>query len=258
VRAWKNGVFTEDARREHLISQAKRGHQLSAETNTGETSRRDRAVARVLDPARERAETRVQRFLDAALELMEKSPGAEFSVQEVVERSGQSLRSFYQYFDGKYELLLALLEDSIRTTTVEIQTKVEAETGAMERLRRFAFEYYIYCNPRIHPNSKTVASNTEKHPPFILGSFAVQLLTDHPAEASRAFVPLVQLLEDLLADARADGAIDPPISDQRLAGVLLQAISFSAFALTIGGSPLGATAEQDAGELWDFVLKGLK
>ena len=30
-------------------------------------TRRDLAVARVLDPARERAETRVQRFLDAAL-----------------------------------------------------------------------------------------------------------------------------------------------------------------------------------------------
>jgi AcrR family transcriptional regulator len=229
---------------------------VTAESNTGETSRRDRAVARVLDPARERAETRVQRFLDAALELMEKSPGAEFSVQEVVERSGQSLRSFYQYFDGKYELLLALLEDSIRTTTSEIQAKVETEAGPMERLRRFAFEYYVYCNPRVH--STKAAAGGEKHAPFILGSFAVQLLTDHPAEASRAFVPLVQFLEDLLAEARAAGVIDPPLSDQRLAGVLLQAISFSAFALTIGGSPLGATAEEDAAELWDFVLKGLK
>jgi AcrR family transcriptional regulator len=231
---------------------------VTAETSTGETSRRDRAVARVLDPARERAETRVQRFLDAALELMEKSPGAEFSVQEVVERSGQSLRSFYQYFDGKYELLLALLEDSIRTTTSEIQAKVETEASPMERLRRFSFEYYVYCNPRGRLNSKSAGSDGGKRPPFILGSFAVQLLTDHPAEASRAFVPLVQLLEALLADARATGDINPPISDQRLAGVMLQAISFSAFALTIGGQSLGATAEEDATELWEFVLKGLK
>jgi AcrR family transcriptional regulator len=231
---------------------------VSAESGTAETSRRDRAVARVLDPARERAETRVQRFLDAALELMEKSPGAEFSVQEVVERSGQSLRSFYQYFDGKYELLLALLEDSIRTTTAEIQLKIETEQDPLERLRRFALEYYVYCNPRLQSNGKAAVASGAKHPPFILGSFAVQLLTDHPAEASRAFVPLVQLLETLLDDARVAGVINLPIGERRLAGVLLQAISFSAFALTIGGSPLGATAEDDAAELWSFVLKTLK
>ncbi len=77
------------------------------------TSWRDLAVARSLDPARARAEKRVQRFLDAALELMARSPEKEFTVQEVVERSGQSLRSFYQYFAGKHELLLALFEESV-------------------------------------------------------------------------------------------------------------------------------------------------
>src|SRR5882757_3140818 len=86
---------------------------------------RDLAVARSLDPARERAEKRVQRFLDAALELMSSSPDKEFTVQEVVERSGQSLRSFYQYFAGKYELLLALFEDSIRSTTVQLHEALD-------------------------------------------------------------------------------------------------------------------------------------
>ena len=73
-------------------------------------------MARSLDSARLRAESRVQRFLDAALELMNSASGKEFTVQEVVERSGQSLRSFYQYFAGKYELLLALFEESVRST----------------------------------------------------------------------------------------------------------------------------------------------
>ena len=77
---------------------------------------REQAVARSLDSARLRAESRVQRFLDAALELMNSASGKEFTVQEVVERSGQSLRSFYQYFAGKYELLLALFEESVRST----------------------------------------------------------------------------------------------------------------------------------------------
>src|SRR5436305_15129530 len=98
------------------------------------TSRRDLAVARVLDPARSRAETRVQRFLDAALELMNSASTKDFTVQEVVERSGQSLRSFYQYFDGKYELLLALFEESVRVTAAHVQEAIADEKDPLERL----------------------------------------------------------------------------------------------------------------------------
>ena len=74
-------------------------------------------MARSLFTARARAENRLQRFLDAALELMnEGESGSDFTVHEVVERSGQSLRLFYQYFGGKHELLLALFEESVRST----------------------------------------------------------------------------------------------------------------------------------------------
>ena len=67
---------------------------------------RDQAVSRSLDGARVRAEQRVQRFLDAASDLILEKGGLDFTVQDVVERSTQSLRSFYQFFDGKQHLLL--------------------------------------------------------------------------------------------------------------------------------------------------------
>lgn len=57
-----------------------------ASSSSGSSSWRELAVARSLDSARSRAETRVQRFLDAALELMNSDSGKEFTVQEVVER----------------------------------------------------------------------------------------------------------------------------------------------------------------------------
>src|SRR3954451_11810554 len=141
-------------------------------------TRRDLAVARVLDPARARAETRVQRFLDAALDLMK--GGKDFTVQEVVERSGQSLRSFYQYFDGKYELLLALFEDSIRSTVEQLDEVVAAEADPLERLHVFCVEYYQVCSPL----PKTRAG--KKIPAAALAEFAQQLLTEHPKEAARA------------------------------------------------------------------------
>ena len=68
---------------------------MSAETpasppnNEAPLRRRDLAVARSLDSARVRSEGRVQRFLDAGFELLASAEsGKEFTVQEVVDRSG--------------------------------------------------------------------------------------------------------------------------------------------------------------------------
>ncbi len=214
------------------------------------TTWRELAVARSLDPARARAEKRVQRFLDAALELMTSNDGKEFTVQEVVERSGQSLRSFYQYFAGKHELLLALFEESVRTTAEQLRKVVDNEDDPLERLHQFAVEYYRACRP-VPPGRSTRPNSAGA-----MAEFAQQLLTAHPKEASRAFAPVVSLLEEVLDQAAAAGVIRPGVHNQRIAGVLLQAIMFNAFADTISGSPVGP-ADDAADELWDLILHGI-
>ena len=77
-------------------------------------------------------------------------PGSakDFTVQEVVDRSGQSLRSFYQYFGGKHELLLALFEESVQSTTEYLRDKVLREDDPLERLHCFVVEYYRLADPR--------------------------------------------------------------------------------------------------------------
>jgi AcrR family transcriptional regulator len=216
------------------------------------TSWRDLAVARSLDPARVRAEKRVQRFLDAALELMNGGTGRDFTVQEVVERSGQSLRSFYQYFAGKHELLLALFEDAVRSAAEYLREAVdqEPEGDALARLRRYVVEHYELCRPAPKArSSKTVTLRA-------MGEFAQQLLTDHPKEAARAFVPMVTLFDELLDAAGAAGVVRPDLRDSRIAGTVLQAVMFNAFAATISGTPIRED-DADADELWDFILHGI-
>jgi len=219
-------------------------------TDEAVPSRRELAVARSLDPARVRAEKRVQRFLDAALELMTGNGGREFTVQEVVERSGQSLRSFYQYFAGKHELLLALFEESVRSTTEHLAEAVAEEDDPLGRLRRFTVEYYEACRPAGRGRPK------RKRDPAPMAEFAQQLLTGHPQEAARAFAPLVALLEEVL-DAAADaGVIRHDVNNRRIAGVVLQAIMFNAFASTISGQPREGDGEA-AEELWNLLLHGV-
>ncbi len=210
---------------------------------------RDLAVARSLDPARVRAEKRVQRFLDAALELMSSSESKDFTVQQVVERSGQSLRSFYQYFAGKYELLLALFEESVRGSAQHLAETIEGIDEPLERLRALLAEYYRVCTPG--PKGKPARKGTPN--PAAIAEFAQQLLTEHPREAAQAFGPLVDLLEGVLEDAVASGDLRDNLDHRRLAGVLLNEIMFNAFASTIAGTPVQEGAE----DLWELVLHGI-
>jgi AcrR family transcriptional regulator len=213
---------------------------------------RELAVARSLDAARARAESRVQRFLDAALDLMNRSPtGKDFTVQEVVERSGQSLRSFYQYFGGKQELLLALFEESVRSTAELLRERIAAEDAPMDRLHRFVVEYYRLCGPV--PRGKASKNN----PTRALAEFAQQLLTSQPAAAARAFAPLVSLFEEVLGDAANTGDVRPQVRSRRVAGVVLEAIMFNAFSTTIGGVPADSDIADPAEELWELMLHGI-
>ena len=212
---------------------------------------RELAVARSLDPARARAEKRVQRFLDAAVELINSSPtGKEFTVQEVVEQSGQSLRSFYQYFGGKHELLLALFEEAVRTTAATLRDRIEHEDDPLERLHVFVVEYYRLCRPV----GRTRAARNRPTP--AMAEFAQQLLTAHPAEAARAFGPIVALFEDVLSDAVTGGAIRADLPQRRTAGIVLEAIMFNSFSATISGSPTERDGDP-AEELWELLFQGM-
>jgi AcrR family transcriptional regulator len=215
--------------------------------------RRDLAVARSLDSARMRSENRVQRFLDAGFELLASAEsGRDFTVQDVVERSGQSLRSFYQYFAGKHELLLALFDEAIRSTADEVRQEVEQETGALEQLHRFVIGYYLRCLP------DTNGRATKNHPTPVMAEFCHQLLTAHQAEASRAFVPLVALLEEILRDGVAAGVVRPGRDEREVAGMALSTIMFNAaYAGTISGSPDPDDRERAAEQMWEFVSGGM-
>ncbi|HXW33328.1 MAG TPA: TetR/AcrR family transcriptional regulator [Acidimicrobiales bacterium] len=212
---------------------------------------REQAVARSLGSARLRAENRVQRFIDAAFDLLsEAGPGREFTVQDIVERSGQSLRSFYQHFSGKQELLLALFEESVRLTADDLRGRLEGERDPLERLHRLVVDYYALCRPTARLRGKNRA-------PLALAEFAQQLMTASSPEATRAFVPLVSLFTEVFDEAVAAGAVRADLAGRRTVGLLLETIMFSPFSSTIGGPGAELDLGDAAEELWDLILYGI-
>jgi hypothetical protein len=97
----------------------------------------------------------------------------------------------------------------------------------------------------------------KNRPTPAMAEFAQQLLTSHPDEAARAFIPLVSLLTELLDDAASAGAIRSGLEHDRIAGIVLQAIMFNAFATTISGEAGRQSGAAAAEELWDVLFQGV-
>ncbi len=208
---------------------------------------RKRAVSRSLGPARSRAEQRVQRFLDAAFELIDEKGTTDFTIQEVIDRSKQSLRGFYQYFDGKDELLLALFEDSILESSIDLREAVESESEPLARLRAFTIRLHEWCEPADRPR-KRGAHNRRP-----ISEFSVQLAVAHPERVRAAMEPVSRHLLQLVEEAAAAKVINVP--DTRRAAVLVhQTVSYSWLGNRLIQDPRMRISAEDT---WNFCLHGL-
>src|ERR1700743_3201226 len=143
---------------------------------------KQRAVERSIKTAKLRAAQRVQLFLDAAQAIIIEKGSTDFTVQEVVDRPRQSLRSFYLQFDGKHELLLALFEDALSRSADQIRAAPEVHSDPLQRLKGAAELLYEASRP----------DPAAKRPLFT--DFAPRLLLTHPSEVKIAHAPLVTLL----------------------------------------------------------------
>ena len=66
--------------------------------------------------------------------MLERSDGDGFTVQDVADEAGQSLRTLYQYFESKDDLLLAVFEEAMRTYARMIRDAVVDLSDPLDRL----------------------------------------------------------------------------------------------------------------------------
>lgn len=216
-------------------------HEPLVTSPSEEPAWKQRAVERSIKTAKLRAAQRVQRFLDAAQAIIIEKGSTDFTVQEVVDRSKQSLRSFYLQFDGKHELLLALFEDALSRSAEQIRAATAGHTDPMERLK--VAVQLLFESSRPDPAAK--------RPLFT--DFAPRLLVSHPAEVKIAHAPLVVLLTELMEEASAAGALRPEVSPRRIAAMTMQTVMFVAQS---SGTDDGTNKPISADEVWDFCARG--
>ncbi|PRC43530.1 TetR family transcriptional regulator [Mycobacterium sp. ITM-2017-0098] len=212
-------------------------------TASEEPAWKQRAVERSIKTAKLRAAQRVQRFLDAAQAIIIEKGSTDFTVQEVVDRSRQSLRSFYLQFDGKHELLLALFEDALSRSAEQIRAATSGQEEPLERLK-VAIQL-LFESSRPDPAAK--------RPLFT--DFAPRLLVSHPSEVKVAHAPLLALLAELMEEASAAGQLREGVNPKRMAAMTMQTVMFVAQSSgdTSDGGPHPITAD----EVWDFCAHGI-
>lgn len=208
---------------------------------------RQRAVSKSLRAAQTRAEQRVQRLLDAAFSLIDERGSSEFTIQEVVDRSKQSLRGFYQYFDGKEELLFALLEETIREAHADLGAAVESASDPLGRLRAFTIRLHEWCGP-LGPRRKRGAHNRVP-----ISKFSMQLAVENAERVAAAMAPMSRMLIELVEAAVADGSLRVP--EPRRAALLIQQTVM--FGWLMNSLVQDARARATAEDAWEFCLHGL-
>lgn len=209
--------------------------QSAAAAIPTESAVRDRAIERSTRAARERAAQRVQHFLDAARSVIDEKGTTEFTVQEIVDRSKQSLRSFYQYFDGKHELLLALFEEEMGITIGRLVGKA-VDGDPLDRLEHAIGEIFEMSRP----------ARMSGQPVF--GEFALRLLVDHPEEVAASYAPLISYLTEIVQDGLDAGLLRPGKA-RRVAAIVLQTATFASATGATGGRQPVTKAE-----VWQFCF----
>jgi AcrR family transcriptional regulator len=148
-------------------------------------------------------EPRERRFMRSALAILGETGRTDFTVLEVVERSKTSLRSFYQHFSTKDELLLALIDKIMSEST----RKWREETTDLPPIAALRMLIDRICTP--------AESTTQDKVNRGLTYYNDHLAEALPREYARVLSPVHELIKDIINRGIADGSFRKEVGARR-------------------------------------------
>lgn len=194
------------------------------------------SVERSLKSARERAQDRSDRFVNAGIELIKSTGDTGFTVQEVVDESGMSIRTFYLFFASKDDLLLAIHE-SIMSSEVEprLRRRCELESDPIDKIKTF-IEALFELSGSLVPSTRA----------FIIQQH--RLAESRPDDLDVAVEPQVNLFIELLSGAANEGRVRKDL-DVETTARLLHHLILSVVEARVLGSKRSADISPD--QVWE-------
>lgn len=217
--------------------------EIAGTPDGADTSWRDRALERSLKAARAKAMTRSRRYIVTASQMLQESGRTDFTVHELVQRSRTSLRSFYQYFANKEELLLALLEETIADSVAQWREEIEDE-DVLGGLR--VLVHRIYGSTGNDPWNRLNR---------VLASYHAGLAQQEPKAYLGAFAPLVAVIRELIERGAEEGALRSDIPPGQLTAVFVEMVVGATVMSALGGPRFSGASDPD--RMWEFCRSGL-
>ncbi|HZR79965.1 MAG TPA: TetR/AcrR family transcriptional regulator [Candidatus Binatia bacterium] len=201
------------------------------------------SMDRSLRAARARAHARSDRFVAAATQLLQEKGSTEFTVQDVVERSKMSIRTFYKYFASKEDLLVAVSETVVaREAVPRLRKHVDRFRDPMRRLR-------AYVEGLVELTSKTTGPVART-----LTSYQNRLAESRPADLARAMRPQLDFLMELIADIARSQPLRRDLTVETAARLTHYMVLAAVHGRVLGTE--GAAAIP-ARTIWQFCVSGM-
>ena len=196
------------------------------------------ALDRSLVEAKRRALNKSNGFVEAATELLDETGGLNFTVQDVVDRSKLSLRSFYQTFASKDDLLLALFEECVATAAAWQRGKMVRHDDPIEQIRVFLTS--LWSN-QLSPEVVRA-----------LSLYNLTLSASRPSDLAHALEPQLNVLHEAVERGIAAGKVRDDVDSRRLAEILLHTGNAAVHTTIL------QTGSESPDDVWAFCLGGIQ
>ena len=199
------------------------------------------SMQRSLRSARARVHARSDRFVAAATRLLHEKGNTDFTVQDVVDRSRMSIRTFYKYFGSKEELLLAVYETVVaREAVPRLRQRIDKFRDPLLRLK-------AYIEAIVELTAKT------GHVGRMLIHYQNRLAETRPADLATAMKPQFELLVELIRDIARTQPLRGDLTFETAARLTHNTVLAAAHGRALGSEGANIPAET----IWRFCVSGM-
>jgi AcrR family transcriptional regulator len=189
-------------------------------------------------------ESRSSRFMRSALAILGETGRTDFTVLEVVERSKTSLRSFYQHFSTKDELLLALID------------RIMVESTARWREDTDGLDAVTALHQLVERISAPAASTTQDSINRGLTYYNDHLAESLPGEYARVLSPLHVLIGDIIRRGIAEGVFYDRLNVDTTATLIMQTVMGALRLRVLGAEIHGIPIDGD--HIYEFCIRAVR
>jgi AcrR family transcriptional regulator len=214
----------------------------------------ERSANRVLETGRDQILERSRKIVEAAYELLEEQGLEGLTIRAVLKRTGLSRRAFYERFEGKDDLVLAVFEHTIRRAASHLDDLARTTAEPMERLRvivtSIVFGNITLAAPDGAQSNRRGAAMSREH---------LRLAESRPADLQAALSPLLAVITQQLSDGMEAGTIrrDDP---QRMAALVYNLVSTTVHTELLAHESTRPDRTQRArlaADIWEFCRRAI-